>query len=253
MLGIIILFSFLGGVVSLVGGLVLLKKKSWSQEAMLVMISFAAGVLLSVSFTDLLPEAVTAANEKGVEVGSLFGATLAAMAGFFLFERSFVWFHHHHGPHGDQPKPLVAMVWLGDTLHNAIDGLVITAGFFTSVPLGITTALAVGAHELPQEIADFSLYLAKGVDRVKTLVLNVLSSLATVATAVAAYFLWDRIAVWQPQVLAFTAGMFIYIASSDLIPELHRSSSKKTNPWHQTATLLLGIILVIILKSLINE
>ena len=227
MLGLIILFSFLGGVVSLVGGLVLLKKKSWSQETMLVMISFAAGVLLSVSFSELLPEAVEMADKAGIGATSLFGFTLAAMAGFFLFERSFVWFHHHHQPHQDQPKPVVTMVWLGDTLHNAIDGLVITAGFFVSVPVGITTALAVGAHELPQEIADFSLYLAKGVGKAKTLVLNVLSSLATVVTAAAAYFLWDKIAVWQPEMLAFTAGMFIYIAGSDLIPELHTEYRRK--------------------------
>ena len=223
----IVLFSFLGGVVSLVGGLVLLKKKRWSQEAMLVMISFAAGVLLSVSFSELLPEAVEMAEKAGIGATSLFGFTLAAMAGFFLFERSFVWFHHHHQPHQDQPKPVVTMVWLGDTLHNAIDGLVITAGFFVSVPVGITTALAVGAHELPQEIADFSLYLAKGVGKAKTLVLNVLSSLATVVTAAAAYFLWDKISVWQPQMLAFTAGMFIYIAGSDLIPELHTEYRRK--------------------------
>jgi len=245
----IVLFSFLGGVVSLVGGLVLLKKKRWSQEAMLVMISFAAGVLLSVSFSELLPEAVEAAELAGKEVGSLFGVTLAAMAGFFLFERSFVWFHHHHQPHGDQPKPVVMMVWLGDTLHNAIDGLVITAGFFVSVPLGITTALAVGAHELPQEIADFSLYLAKGVGKAKTLVLNVLSSLATVVTAAAAYFLWDKIAVWQPEMLAFTAGMFIYIAGSDLIPELHTEYRRK-RALAQSAAFGGGIVAILAMGKL---
>ena len=245
----IVLFSFLGGVVSLVGGLVLLKKKSWSQETMLVMISFAAGVLLSVSFSELLPEAVEMADKAGIGATSLFGFTLAAMAGFFLFERSFVWFHHHHQPHQDQPKPVVTMVWLGDTLHNAIDGLVITAGFFVSVPVGITTALAVGAHELPQEIADFSLYLAKGVGKAKTLVLNVLSSLATVVTAAAAYFLWDKIAVWQPEMLAFTAGMFIYIAGSDLIPELHTEYRRK-RALAQSAAFGGGIVAILAMGKL---
>ena len=249
MLGLIILFSFLGGVVSLIGGVVLLKKKRWSQEAMLVMISFAAGVLLSVSFSELLPEAVEMADKAGIGATSLFGFTLAAMAGFFLFERSFVWFHHHHQPHQDQPKPVVTMVWLGDTLHNAIDGLVITAGFFVSVPVGITTALAVGAHELPQEIADFSLYLAKGVGKAKTLVLNVLSSLATVVTAAAAYFLWDKIAVWQPEMLAFTAGMFIYIAGSDLIPELH-AEYRRTRALVQSAAFGGGILAILLMGKL---
>jgi len=249
MFWLIVIFSFLGGVVSLVGGLVLLKKKSWSQETMLVMISFAAGVLLSVSFSELLPEAVEMADKAGIGATSLFGFTLAAMAGFFLFERSFVWFHHHHQPHQDQPKPVVTMVWLGDTLHNAIDGLVITAGFFVSVPVGITTALAVGAHELPQEIADFSLYLAKGVGKAKTLVLNVLSSLATVVTAAAAYFLWDKIAVWQPEMLAFTAGMFIYIAGSDLIPELHTEYRRK-RALAQSAAFGGGIVAILAMGKL---
>ena len=249
MLGLIILFSFLGGVVSLIGGVVLLKKKRWSQEAMLVMISFAAGVLLSVSFSELLPEAVEMADKAGIGATSLFGFTLAAMAGFFLFERSFVWFHHHHQPHQDQPKPVVTMVWLGDTLHNAIDGLVITAGFFVSVPVGITTALAVGAHELPQEIADFSLYLAKGVGKWRTLVLNVVSSLATVAAAAAAYFLWDKISVWQPQMLAFTAGMFIYIAGSDLIPELH-AEYRRTRALVQSAAFGGGILAILLMGKL---
>ena len=249
MLGLIILFSFLGGVVSLIGGVVLLKKKRWSQEAMLVMISFAAGVLLSVSFSKLLPEAVEMADKAEIGATSLFGFTLAAMAGFFLFERSFVWFHHHHQPHQDQPKPVVTMVWLGDTLHNAIDGLVITAGFFVSVPVGITTALAVGAHELPQEIADFSLYLAKGVGKWRTLVLNVVSSLATVAAAAAAYFLWDKIAVWQPEMLAFTAGMFIYIAGSDLIPELH-AEYRRTRALVQSAAFGGGILAILLMGKL---
>lgn len=231
------------------GGLILLKKKAWSHEAMLVMISFAAGVLLSVSFSELLPEAVEAAEAAGMEIGSLFGVTLAAMAGFFLFERSFVWFHHHHRPHGDQPAPVVTMVWLGDTLHNAIDGLVITAGFFVSAPVGITTALAVGAHELPQEIADFSLYLAKGVGKTKTLALNVLSSLATVLASVLAYFLWDKISVWQPQMLAFTAGMFIYIAGSDLIPELHTEYRRK-RALAQSAAFGGGILAILLVGKL---
>lgn len=249
MLGLIILFSILGGVVSLVGGLALLMKKSWSHEAMLLMISFAAGVLLSVSFSELLPEAVEATELAGKEVGPLFEVTLAAMVGFFLFERSFVWFHHHHEPHQDQPKPVVTMVWIGDTLHNAIDGLVITAGFFVSVPVGITTALAVGAHELPQEIADFSLYVAEGIGKTKTLVLNVVSSLATVVSAVSAYFLWDKISVLQPQLLAFTAGMFIYIAGSDLIPELHAEYRRK-RAFVQSAAFGGGIAAILLVGKL---
>lgn len=243
MLWLVILFSILGGVVSLLGGLTLLTKRAWSHETMLTMISFAAGVLLAVSFTDLLPEAIELAIENDIDPHAIFRWTLAAIAGFFLLERSFVWFHHHHAPHKDQPKPVVPMVWIGDTLHNAIDGLVITASFFVSIPLGITTALAVGAHEIPQEMADFSLYLANGVRRVDTLFLNILSSLATVAAAIAAYFFWESLAPWQPQLLAFTGGMFIYIAGSDLIPELHEEY-RRQRAWIQIAAFFIGMIAI---------
>lgn len=241
MFGFIVIFSILGGVVSLIGGMLLLRMKSWSHKTMLVMISFAAGVLLAASFTDLLPEAIELGIDGGIEPRRLFAWTTAAIAGFFLFERSFVWFHHHHGPHTHQPNPVVQMVWIGDTFHNAIDGVVITASFFASIPLGITTAIAVGAHELPQEIADFSLYLSKGVSKNKTLFLNFLSSLSTVASAIGAYYFWDFLEPVQPHLLAFTAGMFIYIACSDLIPELHEEYHRE-RMWIQLVAFMFGII-----------
>lgn len=243
-IGYILIFSVIGGVLSLVGGLAMLVRQQWSRGAILVMVSFAAGVLLATSFADLLPEALELSRVGGGEPSDIFFWSLAAMAGFFLFERSFVWFHHHHTPHKGQPAPLVGMVWFGDTLHNAIDGLVITASFLVSVPLGITTSIAVGAHELPQEIADFSIYLARGVPRSTTVLLNVLSSLATVAAALGAYFFWDLFSSWQPQLLAFTAGMFIYIAGSDLIPELH-GEYRRQRAWMQSIAFLMGIVLVI--------
>lgn len=242
-LSLVVFFSVMGGVMSLIGGVFLLAKKRWSPETMLTMISYAAGVLLAVSFFDLLPEAIELAQDHGSSPSAVLVWTLGAIGGFFLFERSFVWFHHHHGPHQHQPDPVVEMVWIGDTLHNAVDGLVITASFFASVPLGVFTAVAVAAHELPQEIADFSLYLAKGVGRQKTLILNLLSSLSTVVAAVGAYFFWEIISPWQPQLLAFTAGMFIYIAGSDLIPELHEEY-RRQRVWIQAVAFLVGIVTI---------
>lgn len=236
----IILFSVAGGILSLIGGILLLIKKDWSLQSMLTLISFAAGVLLSVAFLEILPEALELAEGKAIPAADLLRWSLAAVVGFFFLEKSFVWFHHHHESHQGQPDPLVPMVWLSDTLHNAIDGLVITASFFVSTPLGVATAIAVGLHEIPQELADFSLYLSKGVSRIKTLSLNLLSSLATVLSAVAAYWYWDKISPFQPHLLAFTAGMFIYISCSDLIPELHGQFNRR-KVWFQLIAFALGV------------
>lgn len=247
----IVFFSIVGGVLSLIGGVLLLIKKAWPPETILIMISFAAGVLLAVSFLDLLPESLDMALTLKIPAQSPLAWTLSAIGGFFLFERSFVWFHHHHGPHKDQPDPLIGMVWVGDTLHNMVDGLVITASFFTSFSLGVFTTAAVAAHEIPQEIADFSLYLAKGVSKSKTLFLNVLSSLFTLVAAILAYFFWDWVVPVQPQLLAFTAGMFIYIAGSDLIPELHQEYHRK-RAWIQVAAFFLGIFSIWVFGSFLN-
>ena len=241
MLGYIILFSLLGGLFSLIGGmLLLLRNKPWPHQTMMGMISFAAGVLLAVAFADLLPEALEAAEKNGLETHALLGWTLWAIIGFFLFERSFIWFHHHHGPHSDQPSPLIPMVWIGDTLHNSIDGIVIAASFVISIPLGITTAIAVAAHEIPQEIADFSLYLSKGVRRTTVITLNVVSSLFTLVAALLTYRFLGLITPLLPQLLAFTAGMFTYIACSDLIPELHHGHHN-----HRNAVLLQAIFFLV--------
>lgn len=238
----ILSFSILGGVLSLIGGIALLFRKDWSHGSILVMISFASGVLLATSFVDLLPEALELSVAQQGDPTRIFEWALLAIAGFFLFERSFAWFHHHHHLHKTHPNPVIPMVWIGDTLHNAIDGIAITASFFVSIPLGVTTAIAVAAHELPQEIADFSLYLAKGVGRSKTLLLNVLSSLSTILMASLSYFFWDYIGPIQPQLLAFTAGMFIYIAGSDLIPELHGTYHRR-HVWLQSAAFIAGLLL----------
>ncbi|HKZ34455.1 MAG TPA: ZIP family metal transporter [Patescibacteria group bacterium] len=251
MIWVIIFFSLVGGLFSLIGGALLLLKRRLSHTTMLTLISFAAGVLLSVSFADLLPESLELFEEKGLDTSQLFLWPLLAIVGFFFFERSFVWFHHHHGPHEDQPAPIIPMVWMGDTLHNFVDGIVITASFLISIPLGITTSLAVAAHEIPQEFADFSLYLSKGVAKRKVLLLNILSSLATTVAAIFTFLFRESLDIIQPQLLAFTAGMFMYIACSDLIPELHHEY-KKSSVWLQTVSFFLGLFLTAGLRILLE-
>ena len=233
----IVSFSLLGGIFSLVGGIGLLMKKEWVKRHSCSLVSFGAGTLLTISFLDLFPEALEMAERLGLEWRNLFWWPFLAMVGFFFLER-FVWFHFHYEPKVKPPTNL--MLLIGDSLHNFIDGVVIAASFLVGIPMGIVTALAVLAHEIPQEIADFGIWLKSGVKPQKVLVINVLSSLMTVVGAVLAYSWSDFLGRFQPQLLAFTGGMFVYIATSDLIPELHHEKNRQT-AWKQSLAFLGGI------------
>jgi zinc and cadmium transporter len=216
-------FSLIGSLFSLTGGLLLLFQDQWVRRNTLNIVSWAAGMLVSIAFLDLFPEAVELAVEAGLPVETVFGWALAAILLFFFLERSFIWFHHHHEP--DMKVPSATLLMIGDTLHNFIDGVVIAAAFLISVPTGIVTALAVAAHEIPQEIADFGLLLRAGIQRKRVLVINFLSALATPLGALIGLFASVWVASVEPHLLGFAAGMFTYISCSDLIPELHHAES----------------------------
>lgn len=236
----ILLFTAIGSILSLTGGFLLLSKKTLSEPLSLKLSSLAAGVLLATAFLDLFPESLETIGD-----GDIFVPALSGMVGFFLLER-FFWFHHHHDTHHDTHHgvgPSSYFVIFGDSIHNFIDGVAIAAGFLVSVPLGISTAIAVAAHEIPQELADFSILLSQGFSRRKALYINVVSSLTALFGAVLTYFAADQIEPYLPIVIAFTAGMFIYVASSDLIPELHRSG-EKGQPVSQVIAFIIGIVLV---------
>jgi zinc and cadmium transporter len=216
----VILFSTIGGVLSLAGGVGLLYFKKRLSGIQNYLTSFAAGVLLSVAVLDLLPESF---EHAGVEVIPLF--VLAGILLLFVFEKTSVWFHHHHEPHATQ-KPELIGVFLGDTLHNFIDGIAIGSAFLIGNSVGVTTALAVALHELPQEMADFSIYLRSGMKNKNIFILNLLSSLATIVGALLVVLFKNEFESLVYYFLAFTGGMFLYIALSDLIPDLHIDQEK---------------------------
>lgn len=232
----VIIFSILGGLFSLIGGLFLLHKRINATTLVRYATPFAAGSLLAAVFLDLLPEATHVTSFEDVMVAVLVGIML-----FFLAERFLHWFHHHQ--HNDT-DPSVNLIIFGDTVHNALDGVAIAAAFLISVPTGIITALAVAAHELPQEMGDFGLLLAKGVRRRKVLLINIMSSLATTVTAVVFYALGSTQNVPIGILLGLSAGFLLYIAMSDIIPEIHeRSSGAKLFDW-QPIMLLVGVLTV---------
>lgn len=242
-----LLFSTIGGVFSLVGGLWLLRSDTWIKQNTLTLVSWAAGVLLSVAFLDLMPEAIELGIEAGLEAHDLFRYMLYAILAFFVFERSFVWFHHHHEP--DVKPPISAMLIFGDSVHNLIDGIVIGASFLVSIPTGIMTALAVGAHEIPQEIADFVILLKSGMTKARVVMFNLLSALMTIVGSTAVIFFSEVIEKSVPYFLAFAGGMFTYIACSDLIPELHHTSSRSV-AIRQLISFFAGIIITYLLVTL---
>lgn len=238
-LSYILLFTFIGSVGGLVGGIILLSKEKLALRISHFLAAFAAGILLGTAFFDLLPEAV---HEGGKGNINIFPWVLFGIVLFFLLERFIHWFHHHEG-HGDEkgPKSTLSLIIFSDTLHNFMDGIVIAATFMVNIPLGITTALSIFAHELPQEIGDFGLMLHKGLKPKKIICVNILSALVSVAGALITYFLGDVLEGILPILLAITAGFFIYIALSDLIPEMHHEK-KESHAFIQSSLLAVGVV-----------
>ena len=233
----IILFTLLGSVISLTGGILLLVSKKFAVKISHFLTSFAAGTLLGTAFFDLLPEAL----EIGGEKANIFLWTLIGLLTFFLLER----FIHHHDQanHPEHKKSVIPLVIVGDTVHNFIDGVAMAATFLISIPLGIVTSLAVAAHEIPQEIGDFGLMLHKGVPRKRVLLINFFSALVAMVGAILTYFMKDKIEGLLPLVLSLTAGFFIYIAAANLIPEIHNNENRKIAFW-ETVLLFGGVVTV---------
>ena len=252
----ILFFALVGSVFSLIGGVFLLIKEKKVLKYSHFLAAFAAGTLLGTVFFDLLPEAVEVSKhviEEGISGKvDIFFWVLFGILGFFLLERFVHWFHHHQHEYAEENiKPTVPLVILGDSVHNFIDGIAIGATFLVSVPLGIITALAIAAHEIPQEIGDFGILLHKGLERKKVLLVNFFSALAAVVGAVIAFLLGERIEASLPILLAITAGFFIYIAASDLIPEIHHEN-RKGFALIETLLMFLGVILIWIFVSLLR-
>lgn len=243
----ILLFTFLGSLASLIGGVVLLGNKNIADKISHYLFSYAAGVLLGTAFFDLLPEASGEAGETNI-----FLWTLVGMLSFFLLVRFIHWFHHHDDHSKTETSSTVPLIVIGDTIHNFIDGVAIAATFLVSIPLGIITTVAVAVHEIPQEIGDFAILLKKGLKRSKVLWINVFSSLASFAGAILMFTLQDSLEGSLPIFLALTAGFFIYIASSDLIPEIHKQENQG-RAFMESVLLILGSGTVLIVAMVLES
>jgi zinc and cadmium transporter len=235
LLGWVIGFSVLGSVGAVTGAAgVLLFPEAVRRKIVPCVLSYATGTLLAAAFLGMIPAALREARSTAIT-----GTVLGGIVLFFVLEKLVIWRHCHADDcevHG-RAAPLIL---IGDAFHNAVDGVVIAAAFLTSIPLGAAAALAVIAHEIPQEIGDFAILLDAGYRPGRAFVLNSLSASATLPGAVAAYFWLGQTSGAVPYLLAVSAASFIYIATADLIPSLHRQTTPAAT-LRQLGLLLAGI------------
>lgn len=215
------------------------------KKTLLYMVSFATGALLGGAFLHLLPEAV---EESGFTLPvSIY--VLSGIIAFFIIEKFIHWRHCHIPTSADHPHPFAYMNLMGDSVHNFIDGLIIAASYLASLPLGMATTLAVVLHEIPQEIGDFGVLVHGGFTRRRALLLNFLTALTAVAGAIFTLLTFSLIEGLTLFLLPFAAGGFLYIASSDLIPELKKECGARKSAL-QLLFLILGMAVMLSLLFL---
>ena len=202
---------------SLVGAVTLTIAPERLRRGLIVLVAFAAGALLGDAFVHILPE--VAESEAGFDLAASLSLVLGVVV-FFVLEKVLHW-HHSHLPTEEVMHPVATMNLVGDGLHNFIDGAIVAAAFTVSPELGIATAVAVGLHEIPQELGDFGILVHSGVTPARALFLNVATGALAILGGAVALVAGSVTEIERP-LLPFTAGAFVYIASTDLIPELHK-------------------------------
>ena len=230
-----------GSAISLVGGATIFLSRKRRETAILLALPFGAGALLAAAFFDLLPEAFELGHPR-----ELLLWTLAGFVGFFLLERLAGWFHHHHEhdthAHGHAKSSQNTLVMIGDLLHNIIDGMAIATAFLVNPATGLVTALAVSTHEIPKELGTFGILLSRGWRDRKVMFANVLTAIGTLIAAIIVYAIGSEVHLPEAELLAITAGVFIYIAASDIIPDIHEQPRRVGT--QQALVLVLGIVFV---------
>jgi zinc and cadmium transporter len=227
-LGLIVVLTTLSGLLSALAASVFLALGAPRRAAMLPhLVSFATGALLGAAFLGLIPHALDSLGEGGTHAVGL--SLLLGILSFFLLEKFVLWRHCHDDPcemhspsHEARDAASARLILAGDAFHNVLDGVLVAAAFMTDPRLGVVTAAAVFAHEIPQEVGDLAILLNGGLSRRRALTLNLLTSLTSVLGGVVAYFALGEALHLLPYALAIAASSFIYVAVADLIPGLHR-------------------------------
>ena len=211
----IILTTFAIALIAFIGVFTLAMREQLLNKILIILVSFSAGALMGGAFLHLLPESIEKSGNANILIFVLVGFVL-----FFIIEKVLHWRHCHKGK--CDVHTFHYMNLIGDSVHNFIDGLIISASFIISIPLGFTTTIAIAAHEIPQEIGDFGVLIYGGFEKKKAIVLNFIVALTVVAGGVVGYFISKSIEQVAVYLLPFAAGGFIYIAATDLVPEIKK-------------------------------
>ncbi|MFD1686253.1 ZIP family metal transporter [Halobellus litoreus] len=226
--GSIVLATFGISLTAWIGLLALYFREELLERILLGLVALAAGSLLGGAFLHLLPSAIAETGPD--ETVPLFLYLLGGFCSFYVLEQFLHWHHQHTATH--ERQPISYLVLVSDTIHNFIDGLVIAGSFLVGAQIGIVTTLAIALHEVPQEIGDFGVLVYGGFERRRALVLNYLTQSTVVLGGVTGFFLGDLITGVPAVLLPFAAGNFIYIASSDLIPEIKQEEDLLRSSLH---------------------
>ena len=238
----IVFMTVAGGLASVLAAAVI--SRAFEKFAVSLMVSYAIGAMLGAVFLDILPHALEAMSD----VHRMTGTVLAGILVFFVLEKLVLWRHCHHDhceAHDAQPANhdhgrSGMLILIGDTFHNFVDGVLIAAAFLESTELGIVTAVAIIAHEIPQELGDFVVLLHSGYSRQRALIYNAVSGLAMVLGGVLAYFALSAAMEWIPALLGFAAASMLYVAVADLIPGLHKRTALRETA-QQVLLISLGV------------
>jgi zinc and cadmium transporter len=249
----IIAVSLAGGVLSVAAAAAV--SVSLGAHRVNILISYAIGALLGAAFLEILPHALEHGEPHSMAATVLFGIMV-----FFILEKLVLWRHCHHDhceahethAHAHDHGRSGLLILVGDTFHNFVDGILIAAAFMENTQLGIVTALAIIAHEIPQEVGDYLILLHSGYSRAKALAFNLLSSLATLVGAMLAYFALSDMTDLIPTMLGLAAASMIYVAVADLIPGLHKRTALKETV-QQVLLIGLGIASIVVVRALVGE
>ncbi len=232
--------------ISLAGILVLWLKDQQLKKILLYLVSFSVGGLFGDAFIHLIPEAVEESG-FGISVSLLI---LFGILSSFVVEKLLQWRHCHIPTSTEHPHSFAYMNLFGDAVHNLIDGLIVGGSYLASIPIGVSTTLAVIFHEIPQELGDFGVLIHGGFKKRKALWFNFLTALTAILGAVIALFVGATLGGFIPLLIPFAAGNFIYIAGSDLIPELRKDEPDPKKAVLQVTSILLGVAIMMLLVLL---
>ncbi|MFW5929028.1 MAG: ZIP family metal transporter [Halobacteriota archaeon] len=242
-LGWIVAVTFLISLIAWIGVLTLHLNEDLLDRLLLVLVALAAGSLIGGAFIHLLPRAIE--EYAGDDLLPLFLVLLAGFCLFYVLEQFIHWHHHHGTDHAHEPVTYLVLV--SDTVHNFIDGLVIAGAFVLGVDIGLVTAAAIALHEIPQEIGDYGVLVYGGFEKMQALVLNYASQAVVIVGGVVGFFLAGAVEGVSVYLLPFAAGNFIYIGSSDLVPEIkHEDDPRKAAVYF--SVFLAGILMMLGVK-----